>query len=287
MPTKVETYDTGWDPGVRVGLGYNSRCDGWDSVIRWTWYQNTEKTSATTPFTTSTDGDPLFETGVIYPYGPGSFFLVGNTLSGKWKLTFNQIDWELGRKYWLSRCFTLRPYAGVRGAWTKTTLTSSLRTPSEPSGTAGQSFNSADGKITSKLWGVGLLGGIQPNWYFCSNFILYSNFNAALLWGDSDLKNDLTIFTQDDDGTQQTIANNITYKNTKMAAMIDLGLGLRWEETWCCDRYRTALDIGWEHHIWFEHADRPKAVTGQSLSLIDSTGNLIYGGLVVRAQFDF
>ena len=26
-----------------------------------------------------------------------------------------------------------------------------------------------------------------------------------------------------------------------------------WEEYWCCEEYRSTVDIGWEHHIWFDH----------------------------------
>jgi len=33
-----------------------------------------------------------------------------------------------------------------------------------------------------------------------------------------------------------------------MSTLIDLGIGLRWEENWCCDQYRTSLDLRWEHH---------------------------------------
>ncbi|NGX59140.1 MAG: hypothetical protein KR126chlam3_00287 [Chlamydiae bacterium] len=43
-------------------------------------------------------------------------------IQAKWQLDFHSIDLEIGRKYWLSKCFNLRPYAGLRGAWTKTTF---------------------------------------------------------------------------------------------------------------------------------------------------------------------
>jgi len=278
------TFGTSWDPGVRVGLGYNSGCDGWDSVLRWTYFRNTRKDSASQTLIGGTGETAFTSSGVQYPYSSlGVSFvplLIGQNLSAKWKLTFNQIDWELGRKYWLSPCFTLRPYAGVRGAWTKTVLSTTVSSPAGFQTSAG--LPNLEGKITSKLWGVGILGGIQPNWHFCTNFILYSNFNAALLWGDVDLKQSIVGTALGSDEAPIDINLNAKLKESKMTPVLDLGIGVRWEETWCCDRYRTALDIGWEHHAWFEHANRIGARANTDLC-----GNLYMSGLVVRALFDF
>jgi len=98
---------------------------------------------------------------------------------------------------------------------------------------------------------VGVLGGVQPNWHFCSNFILYSNFDMALIWGQSEeKKREKTSYFD------STLSNNWKNAFYRMQAILDLGIGVRWEKNWCCDRYTTALDLGWEHHIWFNHNER-------------------------------
>jgi len=84
-----------------------------------------------------------------------------------------------------------------------------------------------------------------------------------------------------------------------MQPVLDTAIGLRWEETWCCDRYRTALDLGWEHHIWFDYSQRYTSsgntseavaagvvVFGET-SFSTSSRNVAMGGLVVRLRFDF
>jgi len=38
----------------------------------------------------------------------------------------------------------------------------------------------------------------------------------------------------------------------EFSSIIDLSLGLSWEEFWCQDRYHTELAVGWEHHVWFD-----------------------------------
>ena len=86
-----------------------------------------------------------------------------------------------------------------------------------------------------------------------------------------------------------------------MTAILDLGLGFRWETTWCCDRYRTAVDLGWEHHIYFDQNHRNKTIDAMSESgsttlfpdvfgyrtYAEATGNVGFGGFVLRVAFDF
>ena len=85
-----------------------------------------------------------------------------------------------------------------------------------------------------------------------------------------------------------------------MKPVLDTAIGLRYEDTYCCDEYRFSLDLGWEHHIWFDHNHRYVSIlqvnqsppSGDPLVLaqIDfnfSTYNVGFGGFVLRARFDF
>ena len=82
-----------------------------------------------------------------------------------------------------------------------------------------------------------------------------------------------------------------------LVPIIDLGLGLSWEQFWCRDRYRSEIDIGWEHHVWFNSTQRLVSKDGldndsvgsnftfASFDKVDS--DLIFGGLVVRVKWEF
>ena len=99
--------------------------------------------------------------------------------------------------------------------------------------------------------------------------------------------------------TDPSYSNESKSKFAQMNAMLDLAIGLRWEENWCCDQYRSTFDIGWEHHIWFDHNHRNKtfdflippsftpSTTEGFRTYAEATGNISYGGLVVRLRFDF
>lgn len=320
QPTSYEHLDTQWSPGFRVGLGWDTECDGWDSNLNWT-YMNNKKSQTTsvdplvnTTFTEGASAPVLFNPWVnlgVFPF---------TSVKAKWALQFNQVDLELGRKFWLSPCTTLRPYAALRGGWMKARFktTSVLETTST---TTPQHANVVS-KFTTRDWGVGFLGGLQPEWNFCSNFILYSNFDVALLWGEFKVSGSQSgTFTGIPSSAALTTAavQSTTSKFFQIFPVLDVAIGLRWEETWCCDRYRTALDIGWEHHAWLDMNHRMKQLgnftsSGVGLTAEDpdaegvaadnltqgpfsglagiinyaeATGNLGLGGLVVRLRFDF
>lgn len=303
VPKTYEHINTDWEPGVRVGLGWNSCCDGWDYYLHWTYFKNDKSASTFVPDYGLDDNKfiPLEgEFALLNPWLNAS--LHGNLdaqtfdkISANWSLRFNSIDLEIGRKYWLSSCFTLRPYTGLRSAWTKTILsTNSFRNFTTPFILAQEFID----RYKNKYWGVGFVGGIQPNWHFCRNFILFSNLDVSLIWGKAEMeKREAQIETEEGELTNDYFSSS---KNDffKMQAIFDLALGLRWEETWCCDRYRTALDLGWEHHIWLNHNTRTQTIDyyTQTIStevingyrtFVESSTDTMFGGFVLRVRFDF
>lgn len=294
----IKHLQSKWDPGFRVGLGWNSDCDGWDWYLTWTYYHNKKHSSTSVPdfaiggnTTLASVGQEVLVDPWINP-AVSETPIIFNSVSAKWRLNMNYIDLELGRKYWLSRCFTMRPYTALRGAWTKL----SFRNTATRSSTLTPAINRFRDRFTNRHWGVGFLVGIQPEWYFCRNFVLYTNFDAALIWGKARNRKHENYTTIDAVGFDYH--NHLSNNFSKMISILDLAIGLRWDELWCCDRYRTALDVGWEHHTWFDMNNRVKLNSPYSNSDIIVTqrgfqsyteeyGNLMFGGLVIRLRFDF
>jgi len=340
-PQTYEYLSTKWDPGFRVGVGYNSACDGWDYFLHWTYFSNKKSNSTSVSpdysldfeFSEESFSDPFLadnqEFFLLNPWINASFhglafgdfstifpgavnqgsIVTFDKIKTKWQLNYHSIDLEIGRKYWLSKCFNLRPYAGLRGARTKTTFgTKSFRNNTvDFSGNITDLALNFNDRFKTQNWGAGFLGGLQPTWYFCRNFALYSNLDVALLWGEYENKKQenyqITLLLPDG----QQIITPIPRMQSKgkffqMNAILDLAIGLRWEEYWCCDQYRSTFDVGWEHHIWFDHDHRIKTsdfMQGQVITDFPTkiakgfrtydevTSNLSYGGLVVRLRFDF
>lgn len=307
-PIKENHLNTKWDPGYRVALGYNFDHDGWDTLVTYTWYQNKKSHVFSVPsFGTSTyanfpvDGqlalvDPWFNPAI---FTQSTFFFLFDRVNSRWKLNFNQFDWELGRKFWLGKYTALRTFAGVRGAWFTTKFNNVAS--ANINFTSITNFLKYSDNFKDSIWGVGLLGGIQPEWHFCRNFILFSNIDMALLWGKIRVRK-----KEDYTGANASGLVGLNYHNIftnsfyQMEPVLDLAIGLRWEETWCY-KVRTYLDLGWEHHVWFDvnhrikfnnpsedfNSGTPSTEVNGYLSYDDLEGNLMMGGLVVRFRADF
>lgn len=267
--TQIENsyLDAKWDPGVRVGIGFNTDCDGWDAFLVWTYYKNTQSQTKTVPdFTLAS-----LTNGSLYLSSPIAFLVVELAeIKGKWEFTYDNIDFQLGKKMWLSRYFTLRPFAAIRGMWTDTHFeTKGTPLPFSPTSTGALTL---DDKLKFSAWGVGMVGGLQPSWYFTPCFAIYGGFDGALLWGKRASK----YFVNEFNGI--TALNYSTNNDSffSMHAGLDAELGLHWEDTYCCDRYRFSIDAGWEHHMLFAHNNE-----------IFYSDDVTFGGFVLRARFDF
>lgn len=308
VPFSNSSTGTGWDPGFRVGLGWNTACDGWDLYLNWTYYHNRKGVSSsfTSPafgqapdidnavtVITSTDGH-----GINIPYA---------YISSNWAFNLNSIDLELGRKTYLSRYLTIRPFAGVRGAWTRTDLITRPSTQGAVTVANGvvANLNVRDHSI-NRYWGVGFVAGIQPNFYFMPNFSLFANADFALIWGKLRAQKQGAAKGVGTFGS--TIVLNPGFSGTaylspshyEMRQIMDLALGFSWEENWCSDRFHSEIDIGWEHHIWLNHVqrlvlngqriDNGLAASTYTVSPTNATiakSDIGMGGLMVRFRFDF
>jgi hypothetical protein len=335
-PAKHYYLGTKWDPGFRVGFGWNTQHDGWDLYTNYTYYNNNSHKSVSKPVSYASTAAAVAqfaignEPSLIDPWAssldnpatpievvggtiiPTSFSpVIVTKLDGKWSFNLNQIDVELGRKYWVSRKVNLRPYLGVRTALTYTTLNVESRLHIGGAGfiptTPGVSLTTSRhyrNKIRHSFWGVGLLGGVQPEFRICRNIALFGNVDGALLWGQYNAKNEYRahVRNQTSTGVVATRIDRPVERDNfaRMQGIMDLSLGLRWEEHWYDSRYSTTVDLGWEHHYWFDfgmyHRDNGSdqqtgfAATG-TVQNFQRSGNLNtnlgFGGLVLRARFDF
>lgn len=311
---KQHSLTTNWDPGFRIGVGFNSSCDRWDYNLTWTWMQNKSKDSVTVPdFGIEGDGGLIF-TGIgalgqnmlLNPWINSTFNDLADKVTAKYDLRFNQIDLDLGRKYWLSRCFVMRPYIGLRGSWTRVTFntTSSRKSTFQLNNENVPLFRRLIDSFETCAWGVGLIGGFEPTWYFTDCFAIYGLAGTGALWGDFEVKKSeyYVLETPGQDSTNVNYTDSGSHEHSQMTGLLDLAIGFRWERTWCCDQYRTSLDIGWEHHIFFDQNHRWKTnglrngvdglSTGQTtwktyIGYDEANGNLGLGGFVLKLNFDF
>ncbi len=338
-----KSLGTTWSPGVRAEIGWGSDCNDWDLELNWTYFHNQKTKSCSVPsFGFLQEGVDEFEvfpgpeqSAIFNPWANQAPLVVlldpavanlGGTpavyfqyVKANWRLTLNDISLSIGRTFSMRNGLTFRPYAGMRGAWTKTQFqTKSLlqRNVTFPGITQRYVNLILRDRFIDRFWGVGVHLGIEPSWYFCSSWSIFGNFDAALIYGTARSKKKEYYR---DRGSETILHgalftaffenyNRVAFKSSysSMQPIFDLTLGLRFDQSFCSGRYHSEIDLAWEHHLWLENNSRMQTADGElqefqagadpfsnlfvegvspRAQLVSSTLN--YGGPILRVRFDF
>ncbi|MBS0653873.1 MAG: hypothetical protein JSR39_10175, partial [Verrucomicrobia bacterium] len=248
-----ETKNPGFEfqPGFKVGAGLKFAHDGWDVYTNYTWL-NPETFKATQ---SSSSGDMV---------GPSDPYYGSPTLSkvkDRFQQTFNVIDLELGRQFFLSKYLTLRPYLGLKSAWINQSQHNFLTVfNNDTNGLGINSFLVPNGETITMLiqkqkvesWGIGIRAGIAPIWYFMKDFGLYSNLALSGMWTSyvshlkTSFKGTITDFNTGVVSPVSGVTADIGHSFHSVTPVIELGLGLSYIAFFHHDAYALTLSAGWE-----------------------------------------
>lgn len=270
--SQVKTIHGKWNFGFRVGVGYNTPHDGWDIRLTWLRYTDNGRKSG------NGHGDEVFFTTLIHPND-----LLHNlsAAAGKFKsrlhLRLDQLDLDLGREFFVSKWLTLRPHFGLRTDWLRQKEKAEYDNfvPPTPN-------TNADAKLKDHWYGIGLEGGLDTQWGLGCGWSLFGNLSAAILYGFHHID-----FKTND---QPTDVEFIDLKDSYRVShpILDLAMGVRWDNMFYDDRLHLGLQVGWEHHIYFSQNQFPVFVNDPSIGVFASNqGDLALQGWTFSARFDF
>jgi hypothetical protein len=320
VPQNGKTLEESWDSGFRVGLAFEGNCGNWDLSAYYTSFRTKESTSVCVPFTvaaipTGSQNPPTFiPTGksLVSPWINSTASVLNlsdanpNTpqffqkIWAKWKLKYYIGDLEFGKTLCFTECFSNRFFIGARGGWTEIDFVTrpSRNYPFDNI----QIEENYQVKFRNRFYGYGLLGGFQPFWNLSGCWGIYGNASFSLLWGRYSEKR-----TEDYFGLSRIRDAEFSfdfdlgrYKDRFhcLQPILDLGAGFRWSSYFGGDCFCLNIDVGWEHHIWFDHVYRLQLTglggevgTTARLSTFSNfsevTSNLTLAGLIVRARLEF
>ena len=297
VDAEYENPNFKWDFGFKVGLGYNTTCDGWDIGITWTWYRGKahDKVEAE-----ASDNYTLLPLWSAYNSSVGGT-LFASDIESDWKLELNLIDIELGREYWVSKMMTVRPFMGLRigyidqsynlkhkgGAYGEITSTSNLQSPIN---------NEVD--LKNDFHGVGVRGGLDSILHLGCGWGIYGNLAASVVYGRFSVDHDETNRLAQSPHTKSKVLE-VKENFRASRAMLDLGLGLQWAGLFCDCKYGLSVSLGWEQHLFF-HQNQMWRVNrigegnvpelpndnGEN-AYIQSRGTLDTQGVTLKVVFEF
>lgn len=249
--TTIKTLKYSWNSGFRVGVGYISTGNGWDINLSW-MRLNTNSTTTVK----SVENEFLFlPSGSVVPNASSAQF--ADQVIGKANLKFDTIDFDIGREYFLNRCFFLRPHFGLKGAYFQQTLEAKalnvfavLALSPDPILLAPFLQLETGGKFQ----GIGPKIGLSGKWIWFCDFGLFGKVSGAMLWGT--YKNVQGTTSGEIEISQIPIefsfSGTLTNPdNQRVRPMVESQLGIDWKKYYCCDRFFFRVAVSYEvQHYW-------------------------------------
>jgi hypothetical protein len=265
-----------WDPGFRLGLGWNTSYDGWDLLLNWTWYENNASSTKTR------NGIAFGSQQGFYPMWPHAHSPYGpfQTAGVTYRILYNAIDFEIGRAVFTSKKLSFRPFWGPRAAWLSQTFQTRFTTPLS---------NSADPQKSEGrdvYWGIGPRAGTAAEWHVGSGFSVVGLVAAAALYGNARVR----FQNQELTNGAYVLERKFTDDFDQLAPQLQLLLGLQWGSCLWTDRYYLAFSAVWETNYWWDQMNLPVSLRSASFgSPMPTVGNqpVTLEGLTVNAEFDF
>ena len=289
MPGKLYYVDPKFDSGFKGGIGIDMGHDGWDLMATYTWFR-THQSAKLLGNAGALIGKKIIQTldfTEIANFDTGSFY--GETRSS-WTLHFNNVDWNLGRNFFISPYLTLRPHIGVKGTWQKQRWNTKYEDITDTE-TIDSTTTTTTGlyrvRYNQKYWGVGVRGGLESCYYFTQNFGVYGEFSLATLWGQFVVKRTDDLEQTEVTGNTTTVTplslvTNFQDRFHSINGVFELEIGIRYDVWYADNNYRIRFQAGWENQLWldqgkFRSIGAPTAIAS----------NLTFQGVNARLRVDF
>ncbi len=203
-----------WNPGFRIGAGYEFACSNWDVGALWTHFNSKAHRS------------------------------LCNENRLRWHINLDVIDLLVAYQSDFNSCFSLRPYFGIRLARIDQKLRLGELIDSRTFARESEDLFGTDNK--QKFKGVGPLIGLEVDLQVACGFSFYVNGDVSWLYGSNHVR--LTNSTATIDVFDFC---NIKNKTNSTLMTADASFGIRWQRCFCADK-QFVLQLGYEHHRYFD-----------------------------------
>lgn len=298
--TRTKKPNFKYDAGFRLGLINHCACDCYDIALNWTHYHTKANVRGATPSTSNT------ATNSTTFYSDWERVVGANPISAKGRYTLNMdlVDLELGRKFYVSNCFVLRPNIGLRGV----RIDQNYRVKSSADKNPGDTFDASlqnfltEVKSRCNQLAVGPRMGLDIEVHMGCGFVLFGKAAGSIVFGkfDNHSSEHLVDFVIPDEGAQISdfnyVAKSSAFRTSRTNT--DLAIGLKWERCfdWCNRSHPVSLEFAWEHHAFYDMNNfnfSPRGIVeGQGTAIPNGThitkhGDLFTQGLTFSFVFGF
>jgi hypothetical protein len=252
-----------WQPGLRVMIGYVPSV-----TLRLTWMLFLADTVNHARTGLSPTGVGLQSTWI--PPVDESVAMLYSSARFHWKLDFNAIDFDLGKRYDVSPFLSFHPACSVRFLQ------------------ADQSFHAIYGeldhaKALNDFRGIGPRFFLSSFWGFAHGWEIVSSLSFAALYGRM-----LTQYGfQAALPSQELLMGNLEQLHVQVANA-DFSLGVGWGRSLFKERWHLGARLSYEVHFFWDQKQfwQPLGIDAPAL-LFQEIGNLSIQGFALRGEVDF
>lgn len=236
-----EAVSPGYSSGFRVGLGWDTTYDCWETDLVWTRFW---RSHASEEIPTATKD--VIGTNVIVGNRPRVITDTSGSVGAaeEWKLRLDQIDLDLSRKTFFGEKLALAPTLALRSLWIRqdNEIVSDILVPNRID----------DGtliEMKNNFWGIGPKFALDMNWKLFYGFSVYGNIGFSSLWGL--FRTNINAITVDEEFESFSVAENVGSYNFHAGRFtLDTGIGLMWNYQFCSSGCSVRMHAGWEEHIY-------------------------------------
>lgn len=280
LPRVALFQPTQWEPGFKVGMGFDLGHDDWSAFAEYAWFRSRTSAISDPPAGPAGSNTPLW---VINNFGLENRIdasIVG-VIASVWRLHMDVLDVGLTRPYYQGTHLIVAPFGGVRAGWIRQNLRIHP-TPSSFTGSAGRNINAVFHN-KSQSWAVGPRGGLQGKWHLGWGFRIEGDMAASILF---------TRYTDVASNADPIIDGNrpfsVSYSNYDTIRFNnDMNIGMGWGDYFSCRKYHFDLLATYDFQI-FWNQNMMRMLVDEFQGIVSASAhNLYLQGLTVKAQFDF
>jgi hypothetical protein len=220
--------DFNWDVGFKTGFGYYSEHDMWQTGFEFTYFQTQNKSHATPQ--NQNDFIYISDTSMQNGYEKTAYAYAKDA----WKVSFYNLDWTVGRDFYISRYLSILPNLGLKTAWfyqERKTFYTHLVSNKE---TTGAHFEDT-------YVGVGPKFDATFKFHLGKNFSLFGKLDAALLWATNK-------------SNYHANSGNILFQNNQKPGQINpyigTNLGFCYDTNFSSDRFNMSVKLSYEQQYY-------------------------------------
>lgn len=248
-----------YDPGFTASLGINTMNDGWDVILTYELLHQNKK---------QTRQDHNVATGRVLNQLIGTTQLASpiESATGAWELSYDVLDGEIGRNFFLSQYFTMRPFIGIRSQWQDATFNVAYENSTE--------VQNVNQNATS--FGVGIFSGSDVSYQFSRSWSLYGKSSLTLL--SNRVKATLLELLNTPSITDE-VTSSIRDHSTVLCQIVHNEFGLKYDAWFDNDAYHLGFLVGW--------MQRTQLNNNPFIDTYVTNGQLSTQGVQTSVRFDF